>query len=312
MAKQKIIFMGTPDFGLPALDALRREFDVCAIVTRPDRPAGRGQKVIRTPVKNYALEHCINVFQPESATDAAAELAALEPDFILTAAFGQLLKREILDIPRKACINIHASLLPKLRGASPINQAVIQGEKRTGVTTFIMDEGMDTGDILLKVEVEIGDDETAGELHDRLAQAAREIAVRSIADFDSIVPIKQDESKATYSGKMKKVDGRINWTRNAVDIRNRVRGCAPWPSAFTFHNGKFLKIWRAENVVSAPDDNDIPGTVQKSDENGILVSTGGGALLIREVQLEGRKRQSVDSFLRGYTIKEGDVFGSYG
>lgn len=312
MKKPRIVFMGTPDFGLPALEALWREFEVCAVVTQPDRPAGRGQKIIKSPVKRFAERRGIPVLQPVKLSDIKDELEALAPDFIITAAFGQLLDSDILAIPARACINIHASLLPDLRGASPINQAIIRGDRKSGVTTFIMDEGMDTGDILLKIEIEIGEGETAGELHDRLAKVAEEIAVRTILEFDSIVPEKQVEEQATYSGKMKKVDGRVNWSNTAGEISNRVRGCAPWPGAFTFHNGRYLKLLRVESTELPEGKDATPGTVLNADSEGILVSTGGGgAVLIREIQMEGKKRQTVDTFLRGYEIKEGDVFGSY-
>jgi methionyl-tRNA formyltransferase len=222
-------------------------------------------------------------------------------------AFGQILRRVVLDIPKKAVINVHASILPKLRGASPINRAIINGDNETGVTTMLLDEGMDTGSMLLKEKTQILYDDTASELHDRLATIGSKLIVDTLNKFDSITPAPQNESEATYAPKLTREDGIINWSATAVKIRNLTRGCYPWPSASTWHNGAALKVLRVD-VLDSVSDNAAPGEVITVSGDSLIVAAGSGAVSIREIQREGKKRQPVESFLRGYFIKTGDRF----
>lgn len=307
--KPKIVFMGTPDFAREILAKLHEKLGpVAAVVTQPDRPKGRGGALEAPPVKKFAEAHGIPVFQPERASEVVEPLKEIAPDFIVVAAFGQLLKKDILDIPNKCCMNVHASLLPRHRGASPIHRAIIEGDEVTGVSTMKMDEGLDTGDILLTAETMILPGETTPELHDRLAAAGAALCVETILKYDSITPVKQDESKATYTGRLLKTDGVIDWNKDAVKIDALVRGCLPWPGAYTFHNGKTLKILRAEissdNSVAA-----APGIVVKAGSDGVVVAAGKGAVVIRELQLEGKKRMDAGSFLNGYSLAPGDKLG---
>lgn len=306
----KVIFMGTPEFSLCSLRTLDgRGFEIAGVVTQPDKPQGRGNLMIPSPVKQYAMERGFRIFQPRRAEEVVEELRALEPDFVVVIAFGQILRRPILELPRKAIINVHASILPKYRGASPINRAVINGETETGVTTMLLDEGMDTGDMLLVEKVRIAPRDTAGDLHDRLAEAGAKLIVRTLEEFERIVPLKQDHSQATYAPKLTKDSGRIDWTQPAEKIRNLVRGCNPWPSAFTYHNGIMLKVWDAEISGSIAVSSSAPGEITGMDGGRINVATGDGALSILEVQREGKKRQPAETFLRGYTLQKGERLG---
>ncbi|HOC91187.1 MAG TPA: methionyl-tRNA formyltransferase [bacterium] len=304
----RIIFMGTPEFAADSLRAIiKAGMDVQAVVTQPDRPKGRGNLLIPSPVKSLALEAGIRILQPARAEESAEILREIAPDFIVVVAFGQILRRVVLDIPRKATVNVHASLLPKLRGASPINRAIINGDKETGVTTMLLDEGMDTGNMLLKEKTPILQDDTASALHDRLAEIGSRLIVETLNNFDSITPAPQNESEATYAPKLTREDGMIKWSSAAVEIRNLVRGCDPWPAASTWHNGAALKILHVDAIDSAPT-NAAPGEIIEAAGGSLIVAAGSGAVSIREIQREGKKRQPVESFLRGYSIKTGDRF----
>jgi methionyl-tRNA formyltransferase len=308
----KTVFMGTPEFAALSLRAVcDAGIEVVAVVTQPDKPKGRGNLMIPSPVKQLALERGIPVFQPRRAEEIIEELKALSPDFIIVVAFGQILRRSVLDIPKKGCINVHASLLPQCRGASPINLVIINGESETGVTTMKLDEGMDTGDILLTETTPILPEDNASTLHDRLAEIGARLLVETIRAYDTITPKKQAEcGDATYVTKLTKDTGRIDWAKSGEQIRNLVRGCNPWPSAFTFHKGVMMKVWevmvKESGVVPASE----PGTVLKTGADGIEVAVGDGTILIKDIQREGKKRLPACEFLRGYTLCEGEKFDS--
>jgi len=308
-ADMKMVFMGTPEFAAESLRALREaDMTPSAVVTQPDRPQGRGNLMIPSPVKKLALEYGIPVYQPQRVEAIADKFKELAPDFFIVVAYGQLLPRHILNIPVKCCINVHASLLPAYRGASPINWAIINGDTETGVTTMVLDEGMDTGDILLVEKVAIASDDTASALHDRLAVTGARLLTETLRRFDEIKPQKQDERFATYAPKLTRNSGCIDWSRPAVEIRNIVRGCDPWPSAFTFLKGNMIKIWSVEVRAGSGTLDSAPGTVLSVSDTGIEVASGIGIVFIKEIQREGKKRQTVETFLRGYPISEGERF----
>lgn len=306
----RTVFMGTPDFALDTLHGLIDiGLDLIGVYTQPDRPKGRGKKLAAPPIKELALQQSIPVFQPARlrAPEAVAELQALAPDLIVVVAYGQILPQTVLDIPRFGCINVHASLLPKYRGAAPINKAVVDGETETGVTTMQMDVGLDTGDMLIKKMLAIGPDETAGELHDRLARVGREAMDETIVRLldGSLVAEKQDEALTCYAPMMKKEDGLVDWSRAASEIHNQVRGLAPWPGAYTFLDGATLKI--GGTVLSAGAGE--PGTVLSADSSGVVIACGEGAVRITELQLPGKKRLAAADFLRGQPLPIGSRLG---
>lgn len=306
----KIIFMGTPDFAAVTLEALiEAGHEVVLAVTQPDKPKGRGKSVQFSAVKSAALAHNIEVYQPRRIREpeCAAYLKKYEPDIMVVAAFGQILTEEILTMPRYGCINVHASLLPKYRGAAPIQWAVINGEKTTGVTTMQMDAGIDTGDMLEKTELTLAPDETGGSLFDRLAKAGAKLCVQTLAHIEdgTVTRTKQDESQATHVGMIKKSMGIIDWKKPAVQIERMIRGLNPWPSAYTSLDGKTLKIWKAE--VAEGTDASQAGTVVLADKKQLAVQTGEGRLFLKEVQLEGKKRMDVEAFLRGYPVEQGKM-----
>ena len=308
----KVIFMGTPDFAAGILEAiLAAGHEVSLVVTQPDKPKGRGGKLQPPPVKEVALAHQMTVYQPERIRNAECVeyMKAYAPDVIVVAAFGQILPQEILDLPRICCMNLHASLLPRYRGAAPIQWAVINGDAVTGVTAMRMDAGLDTGDIISMREVVLAQDETSGSLFERLGQTAAELAVEVLARMESgeeMTYTPQDAALATHTKRITKDLGLINWARPAVEIERLIRGLNPWPSAYTYYNGKLFKIWKArvldeENAMS-------PGTVLCADKRGFVVQTGDGALELLEVQPEGKKRMDAGAFLRGNTVCEGKFF----
>jgi methionyl-tRNA formyltransferase len=306
----RTVFMGTPDFALETLQGLiDAGLDLVGIYTQPDRPKGRGKKLAAPPVKELALEHNIPVFQPQKlrATEAVAELQELAPDLIVVVAYGQILPQSVLDIPRLGCINVHASLLPKYRGAAPINKAVVDGETETGVTTMQMDIGLDTGDMLIKKSIAIGPNETAGELHDRLALVGREAMDETIVQLldGSLVAEKQDDTLTCYASMMKKEDGFIDWSRTATEVHNQVRGLAPWPGAYTSLHGEVLKL--AETVLSEGEG--ALGEVLSADADVVVVACGEGAVLIGALQLPGKKRLPAADFLRGQPLPAGTRLG---
>lgn len=292
----RIIFMGTPDFAVPSLDAVKE--NVIAVVTQPDRPKGRGHKLLPPPVKVFATENNLPVLQPPKvkAPEVVEQIAALKPDLIVVVAFGQILPQSLLDVPKFGCINVHGSLLPKYRGAAPIEWSIINGEKFTGITTMLMNAGLDTGDMLLKREVEIGDDMILPELREKLMTIGAELLVETLRNLDNIKPIKQDDSLSTYAPLIKKNTGLIDWNKPARDIHNLVRGL--YGGART---GQF-KIWRtrlADNLMLAPAEIKI---IEKK----FFVGTGEGTLEILEIQAPNAKKLTATDFLRGYKI--GDTF----
>ena len=321
----RIVFMGTPDFSVPALKALvEAGHQVIAVVTQPDKPKGRGKEVQMTPVKIQAMEYGIPVYQPAKVREASfvEVLKGLEADVYVVIAFGQILPKAVLELPKYGCINIHASLLPKYRGAAPIQWCVIDGERETGITTMMMDVGLDTGDMLEKAVIPIEEKETGGSLHDKLSMAGGDLILSTLKKLEegTLVRTPQTDEGTCYARMLTKSLGDIDWNQGAVSIERLIRGLNPWPSAYTMWNGKTIKIWAAdviagreaadflsESGVSA-ETGTAPGTVVCSDKRGLVVSTGGGLLSIRELQMEGKKRMDTPAFLRGYPIPAGDVF----
>lgn len=309
----RIVFMGTPDFSVPALKALvEAGHEVAAVVTQPDRPRGRGKELQMTPVKVQALAYGIPVYQPGKVKDPAFVeiLRNLQPEVIVVIAFGQILSRDILDLPPYGCINIHASLLPKYRGAAPIQWAVIDGEKETGVTTMMMDVGLDTGDMLEKTVIPLDPKETGGSLFDKLSQAGGPLILSTLEKLKAGTAVRtpQTDEDSTYAKMLTKSLGQIDWSMEAAAIERLIRGLNPWPSAYTFVHGKTLKIWDAD-VLKESSDGAAPGQIIRTDPHSLIVAAGEAFLSIRELQLEGKKRMDVETFLRGYTIEKGEILG---
>ena len=311
-----VVFMGTPDFAVGTLEALiAAGHSIRLVVTQPDKARGRGNKVSYSPVKEAALKHGLPVFQPKRIRDPEAvdRLRDCTADVIVVVAFGQILPQEILDLPKYGCVNVHASLLPKYRGAAPIQWSVIHGDAYTGVTTMQMDAGMDTGDMLLKEQIRLDPQETGGSLFDRLSGVGAALCVKTLAGLaeGSITPTPQDESQATYTRMIQKSDGRIDFTEPARRIECLIRGMNPWPSAFTRLHGRTLKIWSAQ--VTDPDalpNGRSPGEVLALEKDGFTVMTGQGILKVTEVQAEGKKRMDAGAFLRGYSLQAGEKLGA--
>ena len=310
----RIVFMGTPEFALPSLKALcDSAYEVVGVFTQPDRPSGRGHKLDSPPVKKLAQENGILVFQFERIRkqEGLDALRALKPDLVVTAAFGQILSQKILDVPRLGTVNVHASLLPKHRGAAPINWSVIMGDKTTGVTTMLTNAGLDTGDILLKTEVEIAPDETAGELTLRLAEAGAELLIKTInlLEKGKIAPIKQDESLMSYEPMLDKALGKIDWTKDCISVHNLIRGVNPWPGAYTYLNGETLKVWKAR-ITGEETTNARPGSITAaSSKEGLKVACADGTIEILELQLPGGKRMQAKAYLSGKNIAINTVLG---
>lgn len=320
----KVVFMGTPDYAVGALEAIvQAGHEVVAVVTQPDKPKGRGKEVQMTPVKQCALKYDIPVFQPLKikAAECVEQLRTYEADVFVVAAFGQILSEEILTMPKYGCVNIHASLLPKYRGAAPIQWAVINGETESGVTIMQMDSGIDTGDMLLKCVVPIDAKETGESLYDKLSKAGARLIVEALPKLEKgeLIPEKQDEEQATYVGMLKKSLGLIDWSKEAVVLDRLIRGLNSWPSAYTYYNKKSLKIWESEPVEEA-ESVDIcagskvcgettPGCIMKVGKEAFYVKTGKGLLKVTQVQLEGKKRMRVKDFLLGYPLTEGLLLG---
>lgn len=304
--------MGTPSFAVPILRAIHKSnHELIGVVTQPDRLKGRGRKLGISPVKELATGFRPIVMQPQTTKDEAfiGEVKRMSPDLIVVAAYGRMLTRDLLDIPPLGCINVHASLLPKYRGAAPIQWAIVKGERKTGITIMKMDEGMDTGDILLAQEVEIGDEDTAQSLHDRLAQVGASLIIKAMDQLDkgTLRPIPQDHSEASYAPPLKKEDALIDWSQDGREIFNRIRGFNPWPGAFTYLKGVRLKVFSGEIINEEV--RKAPGKVVQSGSEGVKVTTGKGSLLIKEVQLEGRKRMPIHEFLVGNEIPPGTQMG---
>ncbi len=307
----RIIFMGTPHFAVPTLEALIGRHEIAAVVTRPDRRRGRGRKPSPPPVKEVALAYGLTVLQPESLRqpEAITQLRKLAPEVIVVVAYGQILPPEVLALPPKGCLNVHASLLPKHRGAAPIAAAILAGEEETGVTIMLMDEGLDTGPILAQARCRIEPQDTRGSLSAKLARLGAELLVEILPRWlkGKIEPRPQEEERATYSRMISKEDGLIDWSQSAVEIWRRVRAYHPWPSAYTYWQGKLLKILRAEPLADRSGKEE-PGRVMILGEE-LAVATGQGALLLREVQLEGKRAMAAEEFLRGRRGFVGSVLG---
>ena len=308
----RIIFMGTPDFSVGTLEALiEAGHEVVLAVTQPDKPKGRGKSMQFPPVKEAALAHGIEVYQPKRVREpeCVEYLRKYEPDMIVVVAFGQILPKEILEMPKYCCVNVHASLLPKYRGAAPIQWAVIDGEKVSGVTTMRMDEGLDTGDMIKKAEVVLDKKETGGSLFDRLSEVGAKLCVETLKEIadGTAVYTPQAHEAATMTHMIRKQLGNIDWSQPAERLECLIRGLNPWPSAYTKFHGKTLKIWDAD--VRPENTQEACGTVVEVNKKELCVQTGDGILVLREVQLEGKKRMASDAFLRGYQIQPGEILG---
>lgn len=306
----KTVFMGTPDFAVDVLDAMvKAGHEVGYVITQPDKARDRGKKIQFTPVKEKAMEYGLEVLQPEKVRGNDELLAQLEeyaPDIIVVVAYGQILPKSVLDLPRLGCVNVHASLLPKLRGASPIQNAIVTGETVTGVTIMQMGEGLDTGDMLTKVEVEIGR-MNGQQLHDALAKAGAQLLVDTLPKLDAgeITAVPQDDSLSTYAGLIRKQDGKIDFSKSPVEIERLIRGFDPWPGAFCDYNGVVMKLWAACPTDKATDKEN--GTVLHAGDEGMEIACGGQILRVTEIQVPGKKRVAVKDYLRGNAIEEGTV-----
>ena len=305
----RILFMGTPDFAVPCLEKLIKDgHNIVGVLTQPDKPQGRKMKLTPPPVKELALQNNLEVYQPESLKNDAIKqlLEDKQPELIVVVAYGKILPKYVLDFPKYGCINVHGSLLPRWRGAAPIQWSIIAGDKTAGVTTMKMAEGLDTGDMLLKYETEIAQTETAGELFDRLALNGAELLHDTIEQIDSIVPEVQDESKANYAHMLDKQMAQIDWSKSNKEIDCLIRGLNPWPVALTTLNGERLKVYSA----SLQNASGKAGEVLKADsKNGLLVACGEGAMLLNEIQAVGGKRMNAKDYLRGHKIEVGSILG---
>ena len=306
----EIVFMGTPEFAVPSLERLIKEFGVKAIFTQPDRPKGRGKKLSMSPIKEVALREDIKVFQPQKLRedrDAIEFLKELSPDFIIVVAYGQILSKEILDIPKYGCINLHASLLPKFRGAAPINWAIINGEKHSGNTTMFMDVGLDTGDMLLRDIFTIEDNTTAGELHDKLMKNGGELLVKTINGLvdGTIEPEKQNDEESCYASMLDKKMAKIDWNLSSEKIRNLIKGLNPWPLAYTYYNGTMMKIYEAEIIDEKLDF--LSGSIIDVSKEGIKVATKDGILLLKKIQFPSKRPMYVEEYIRGNEIENGVI-----
>lgn len=304
----RVIFMGTPDFAVPSLEALLTKHEVVLVVTQPDKPKGRGKKMVPTPVKACALEHGIPVLQPEKVKEPefVEQLRSYEPDLIAVTAFGQILSEPILEMPKYGCINVHGSLLPKYRGAAPMQWSIIDGEKVTGITTMYMAKGLDSGDMLLKAEVEITDEDTFATIHDKMAVTGTNLLLDTLDQLEAgtLERIPQDHDAATYAPMITKETGHIDWSKNRQDIINLIRGLNPVPAAYTIYEEEVLKIFGAA-LSDVQADSAANGEIVAVVKKGFVVKCGDGCLLITEVQARGGKRMMTDAYLRGHAMKEG-------
>ena len=308
----KIIFMGTPDFAVGTLRSLAEAgHEITLVVSQPDKPKGRGHAMVPTPVKVVAEELGIPVFQPVKIREAKDVLEKTEADVCVVAAFGQIIPASILHMKKYGCINVHASLLPKYRGAAPIQWAVIDGEKESGVTIMQMDEGLDTGDMLAKAIVPLDEKETGGSLFDKLSEAGGRLCVETLAKLEKgeIIPEKQGESPTAYASMLDKKMGNIDWNKSAVVIERLVRGLNPWPSAYTHLDGKTLKIWACDVLPQSASKGES-GEILEVTKDAIHVQTGDGILVLREIQLAGKARMDACAFLRGYKVVPGTVLSA--
>ncbi|WP_130806835.1 methionyl-tRNA formyltransferase [Senegalia massiliensis] len=305
-----IIFMGTPDLAVPALEKLYNEnHSIDLVITQPDKRKGRGKKILPTPVKNKANKLDLEVFQPKNVNslESIEKIKKLNPDVIVVVAYGQILKEEILSIPKYGCINVHTSLLPKYRGAAPINWAIINGEKETGVTTMIMEKGLDTGDMLLKEKLIIDDELTVGELHDNLMNMGADLIVETLEKIEDLKPIPQDDNLSSYAPKMDKTIGKIDWTETKEKIKNLVRGTNPFPGSYSYYKGKKFKIYKVdidEKLYSGKS-----GQITDVNNDGIFVKVRNGTIIIKEVQFPGKKKIKVSEYIKGNEIEVGTILG---
>ncbi|GAA0707914.1 methionyl-tRNA formyltransferase [Paraclostridium ghonii] len=309
----KIVFMGTPEFAVPCLQKIIDEgHEVVSVVTQPDKPKGRGKKLAMPPVKELALKYDIPVYQPLKAREESfvETLKEINPELIVVVAFGQILPKSILDIPKYGCVNVHASLLPRYRGAAPLNWVIINGEEKTGVTTMYMDEGLDTGDMILKSEIPLDDEITAGELHDKMMIDGAQVLKETIdlISKGQASREKQNNEDTCYSPIMNKSLGNIDWNKSAKDIHNLIRGINPWPSAYTTYEAQTMKIWKTKVINKNSDKK--PGTILSVDKEGIEVSTGEGSIQIKEIQMSGKKRMEVHEYIKGNNINTDVILGS--
>ena len=306
----RIVFMGTPEIAVPSLDRLISDgHDLCAVVTQPDRPKGRGKKLAFSPVKEAAMRHELEILQPEKASqpDFLDRLRELNPDLIVVIAFGQILRKEVLDLPKYGCVNVHVSLLPKYRGAAPINWAIINGEEKTGVTTMFMDEGLDTGDIIKTREFSLDDEINAGQLHDIMMEEGADVLSQTVKAIEdgTAERIRQNDDESTYAPMMDRNLGHIDFKKSAVSIQNLVRGTVPWPGAWCESPYGKIKIWKTR-VGQGQTDRE-PGTIVSVDKQGIEVACGMGMLLIEEIQMPNKKRMHVSEYIKGNTIEIGKI-----
>ncbi|CAM5720166.1 methionyl-tRNA formyltransferase [Niallia circulans] len=298
-----VVFMGTPDFSVPVLQRLLEEkYEVIAVVTQPDRPVGRKKVLTPPPVKVEALKHDIPVYQPEKIrqSDELKAIISLNPDIIVTAAFGQILPKELLDAPKFGCVNVHASLLPELRGGAPIHYSILLGKEKTGITIMYMAEKLDAGDIISVAEVEIEEEDTVGTLHDKLSRVGSDLLAETLPKLlaGEITPIPQNDEEATFAPNLKRSDEQIDWTVSGEEIYNKIRGLNPWPVAFTLYQGKVMKVWAGKKVAKKKDA--APGTIVDITDQGPIVATGNDTYIqLTEVQPAGKKKMDISEFLRG-------------
>ncbi len=306
--------MGTPEFAIPTLRELVEddEYNPLAVITQPDRRSGRGQRMTPPPIKKEALKLGLEVIQEEQINNLHLFdlLQRLEPQVMVVVAFGQLLSKRLLQLPFYGCINLHASLLPRYRGAAPLHRVIINGESETGVTTMLMNEGMDTGDILLQDRVSIGEDETVGELHDRLALRGGELMLKTLLALKrgELQPEPQEEERASYAPPLDKEECCLNWEQSASELHNLIRGTNPWPGAYTYHRQRMIKVW-SSTLIEASGSDSLPGTVLGLEEEGLRVATGSGVLSLQEIQPAGKGRMSCRDYCCGYSLKAGDKLG---
>lgn len=305
MKDLRVVFMGTPEFSLPVLSSLNENCNVIGVVCQPDKPSNRGE-VKLSPIKQYAVDNNIPIYQPVSIKNEYKSILELKPDIIITCAYGQIIPKEILDYPKYGCINVHASLLPKLRGGAPIHKAIIDGYKETGITIMKMSLKMDAGDIISQSKIEILDTDTVGVLHDKLSVLARDLLISTLPDIinNNINPIKQDESEVTYAWNIKREDEKIDFNKTTREIYNQIRGLNPYPGAYSILKGKIIKIWtsRVGNVYYSEDI--LNGQIVKLYSDGIGIKTSNGEIVITELQLEGKRRMKANEFINGVVNKD--------
>lgn len=311
----KIIFMGTPEFAVPSLEMLINEgYEVIAVVTQPDKPKGRGNKLAAPPVKAFALKHGITVLQPSKIKipEFVEQIRNLAPDLLITAAYGKIISKEMLDVPTLGCINVHGSLLPAYRGAAPIQWSIINGEKVTGITTMFTDVGLDTGDMLLKKELEIGSDMTAGELHDAMAVLGAQVLKETLSELKrgTLIRKQQEDSLSSYAPIITKEVGLIDWNKTAQQVHDLVRGTSPWPGAYTFLNESKMRVWKTCLLDLENNQNHCTGEIVRVDESGLLIKCSDGYIIISELQFDSSKRMKVSDYLRGHKISIGEKLGN--